>query len=42
MIMSENNNKYLNFYFYKHVAFLIVFIFIKELAPSAIGHTIFD
>ena len=39
IITSENNNKqYLASYFYKHVAFLIVF-FVKEIAHSAVVHT---
>ena len=42
IIMSENNNKqYLVSYFYKHVAFLIVFFLVKEPALSVVVHTFF-
>ena len=40
IIMSENNNKqYLVSYFYKRVAFLIVFFLVKEPALSVVVHT---
>ena len=43
IIKSENNDKlYLVSYFYKHVAFLRVFLYIKELACSVVLHTFFD
>ena len=43
IITLESNNKlYLVSYFYKHVAFLRVVLYIKELACSIIVHTFFD
>ena len=43
IITLQNNNKlYLVCYSYKHVAFLRVFLYIKQLSRSDVVHTFFE